>query len=130
MRRIPIIDEIAAGKETPVCDEDMIGEIWWTGKEFQLDRQVLRVELLRGSRAKFPVEYDYVAVQVLGDSMDCAGITSGDYVLLQKANLVPIRGPSYCCVDKEGFRCHIDLDQLASTEIKNIYISIFGEGDF
>jgi SOS-response transcriptional repressor LexA len=93
-RRIPIIDEIAAGNETPVCDEDIMGEIWWTGEEFQLDRQALHVEFLRGSQIKFSAEYDYVAVQVSGDSMDRAGIASGDYVILQKTNLVTIRPAS------------------------------------
>lgn len=90
LRRIPIISEIAAGKEAPVSDEDILGEIDWNGETFQFEQQLLQVDLLKGSRTKFSPEYDYYAVQVSGDSMDRAGIAPGDYVLLQKEMDLPI----------------------------------------
>jgi len=89
---IPVIGEIAAGKEKPVSD-DIIGYMRQTDEfEFEFEGQALKVEPLRRSQLAFPPEYGYVVVvQVLGDSMDQAGIAPNDYVILQKPRDVPLK---------------------------------------
>jgi hypothetical protein len=92
-RTIIVVDEIAAGKESPISD-DIFGYIQQTGEfQFEFKGQPLKAEplpLLRRSSLVFRPAYDYVAVQVSGDSMNQAGILRGDYVILQKAKMVPI----------------------------------------
>jgi regulator of protease activity HflC (stomatin/prohibitin superfamily) len=93
--RLPIISEIAAGKEKPAFD-DIIGYLQQTGDmefrtEGQVDEQLFGVDLLKGSKLTFQHEYNYFAVQISGDSMDKAGISSGDYVILRKSNLLSVR---------------------------------------
>jgi SOS-response transcriptional repressor LexA len=94
LRVLPIIDEIAAGTEKPVSDDDFIGYIQQIDEsEFMFEGQALEVQLLGKSRVTFSPAYDYVAVQVSGDSMDEAGISPNDYVILQKekAGVLPLQ---------------------------------------
>lgn len=89
-RVLPVMDGIAAGKEKPVSDE-IIGYMRQTDEfEFEFEGQALKAELLKGSQLKFLPEYDYVAMLVSGDSMDQAGISPNDYVILQKPNRLPL----------------------------------------
>jgi SOS-response transcriptional repressor LexA len=88
LKMLPIIDEITAGQEKSISG-DIIGYIE-TGR-LEINGQVLRVRLLKGSQIVFLPEYEYVAVQVSGDSMDEAGISPGDYVILQRPKLVELR---------------------------------------
>jgi hypothetical protein len=89
-RTLPVIDEIAAGKEKPVSD-DIIGYVRPNDEfEFEFEGQVLGAKLLKGSQLKFFPEYAYIAVRVLGDSMDQTGIAPNDYVILQKPQFVPL----------------------------------------
>ena len=82
---LPVIDEIAAGKEKPASD-DTLGYMRQTDEfEFEFEGRTLEAELLRGSRLTFLSEYDYVAVRVSGDSMNQAGISPNDYVILRKS---------------------------------------------
>lgn len=88
---LPVIDKIAAGKAKPASD-DIIGHIQQTGElEFESEGRILKAELLRGSRLTFLPEYEYFAVQVSGDSMDRAGISAGDFVIVQKPKHFPLR---------------------------------------
>jgi hypothetical protein len=81
---LPVMDEIAAGKEKPASD-DIIGHMRRTAEfEFEFKGQALEAKLLRGSQLKFLPEYDYAAMRVSGDSMDQAGIAPNDYVILRK----------------------------------------------
>jgi SOS-response transcriptional repressor LexA len=90
-RLLPIIDEIAAGKEEPASD-DIIGHMRQAGEfEFDFEGQTLKAELLRGSQLTFLPEYDYFVMLVSGDSMDHAGIFPNDYVILQRSKLVPLK---------------------------------------
>ncbi len=92
LRVLPLISEIAAGREIPASD-DIIGEVrQMSEKSFVLDDQLLRIHsLYKGRRLKFLKEYNYFVVQVSGDSMDEAGILPGDYVILQKPNRVSLQ---------------------------------------
>ena len=92
---LPIIDEIAAGKEKPVSDGDIIGHIQQTDElEFKFEGQTLKVDLLGRSRVTFSPGYDYVAVQVSGDSMGEASISPNDYVILRKSKDLPLQPSS------------------------------------
>jgi len=70
-----------------------MGEVQQTGAlEFELDGRPLVVKkLFKGNQLKFDQEYHYVVLPVAGDSMDRAGITRGDYVILQTSHLSPVR---------------------------------------
>jgi SOS-response transcriptional repressor LexA len=88
---LPVIDERAVGIEKPVSDDDIIVYIQQCGEFFEFDGQVLKAELLKGRQLTFLPEYDYVAMPVSGDSMDQAGISPGDYVILRrKSKHVPL----------------------------------------
>jgi phage repressor protein C with HTH and peptisase S24 domain len=90
-RRIPLFGEIAAGKEI-VNPDDIIGYIQQTGElEFDFRGQPLEPRPLGKSRITFSQEYDYLAVQVSGDSMDRADISPGDYVVVRRAK-APTQG--------------------------------------
>jgi hypothetical protein len=95
-RQIPIIDEVAAGLERPVSDDDILGYIQQTGDlDFEYEGRTLKFEFLRRkSQLTFSEEYDYVAVQVSGDSMDRAGIAPNDYVILQRPKLTGLHHTS------------------------------------
>ncbi len=83
-RRIPVFGEIAAGKEIANPD-DVVGYIQQTaGLEFEFSGRPLEPKPLGKSRITFSQEYDYFAVQVSGDSMDRADISSGDYVVVRR----------------------------------------------
>jgi SOS-response transcriptional repressor LexA len=83
-RRIPLFGKIAAGKEI-VNPDDIIGYIQQTGElEFDFSGQPLEPRPLGKSRITFSQEYDYLAVQVSGDSMDRADISPGDYVIMRR----------------------------------------------
>ncbi len=91
--RLPIIDEIAAGREKSTLD-DVMGYMQQIGEtefriEGQTEEQILSATLLSGSKITFQGEYNYFAMPVSGDSMDQAGISPGDYVILRKATLLP-----------------------------------------
>jgi SOS-response transcriptional repressor LexA len=90
-RALPIIDEIAAGREKLASDE-IVGYMRQDDEfEFGFEGQALKAELLRGSQLTFLPEYDYVAMLVSGDSMDEAGISPGNYVILRrKSKHVPL----------------------------------------
>lgn len=84
-RVLPVMDEIAAGKEKPASD-DIIGYMRQTDEfEFEFEGQTLKAELLKGSRLTFLPEYDYVAIRVSGDSMDKAGVFPNDYTILRRS---------------------------------------------
>jgi phage repressor protein C with HTH and peptisase S24 domain len=84
-RSIPVLGEIAAGKEI-VNPDDIVGYIQQTGElEFDFRGQPLEPRPLGKSRITFSQEYDYLAVQVSGDSMNRADILPGDYVVVRKA---------------------------------------------
>jgi len=93
--KIPIIREIAAGREKPVSD-DIIEHIQQAGElEFEFEGQALKVEPLRGDQLIFLPEYGcVVAVPISGDSMDQAGISPNDYVILQKPKDVSLQPSS------------------------------------
>jgi len=85
---LPIIDEIAAGKASPVSD-DVIGYI--TTENFQVGEDILTLYPLRGTTLCFLPEYHYFAVHVTSDSMVNANIDPNDYVILRKPWLVGLR---------------------------------------
>jgi len=85
-----VIGQTVAGKEKLTLD-DIIGHMRQTDEfEFEFEGQEVKAELLRGSKLKFFPEYDYVAMLVLEDSMDQAGISPYDCVILQEKKLVPL----------------------------------------
>jgi hypothetical protein len=92
---IPIVGQIAAGQGQPFQAKDALGYIQHAcGLEFRIkgqDGQRLKAKLLKGSQFKFDEGYDYFALEVLGDSMDRAGIACGDYVILRKPKGAPVR---------------------------------------
>jgi SOS-response transcriptional repressor LexA len=91
LKAIPVYNPIAAGKPKPVTDE-ILGYI--EADELEYAGQALEVKPLKSTEITFVPDYDYAAAQVDGDSMDEAGILPGDYVLLQKAKVVPLNRES------------------------------------
>jgi hypothetical protein len=90
LRVLPIISEVVAGKAKPVLDDvegyiQQIGELEFRLAE-QVDEQVWQAQLLKGSQLEFIEEYNYFVTKISGDSMDQAGISPGDYVILQKSS--------------------------------------------
>lgn len=95
---IPITGQISAGQEKSFLRGSNIGYIAQINEdEFVIkgnEEKSLKALLLKGSRLKFNDVYEYFAVKVSGDSMDKAGIASGDYVILRKPKDVPLRPTS------------------------------------
>jgi len=90
-RRIPVVGEIAAGKEI-INPDDIVGYIQQTGRlEFEFRGQPLEPRPLGKSRITFSQEYDYFAAQVSGDSMNRADISPGDYVVVRRTK-APAQG--------------------------------------
>jgi len=119
IRTLPVIaDEIPTGEEKSVLDYDIIGHIQQTDElEFEFEERTLKVELLKGNRLTFLPGYDYVAVQISGDSMDQANIAPNDYVILRrKSKYVPL-SPTSGDIVAVVFR---DEDDKAT--LKRIYI--------
>lgn len=89
---LPVIDQIAAGKAKPVV-EDIIGYMRQMDEDiFRFQGVTLKVKnLLKGPRLKPVAGYSYFAMEVVGDSMNQAGISPGDYVIIQKSDLVPVK---------------------------------------
>jgi regulator of protease activity HflC (stomatin/prohibitin superfamily) len=118
LKSLPLLGEVAAGKEAPAFD-DVLGEIQQVGEqEFEFDGRPLAVkEIFKGSRLRFAQEYEYVAVPVSGDSMDRAGIAPGDYVILQTPNVLPVR-PAPGDVVAVAF---CDRDDNTQATLKRIY---------
>ena len=82
-----IIGEEAAGQERYVSHDNIIGHITYTDEgKFEIEGRPLTVHALKGNRLSFQEGYDYVALQVTGDSMDRAGISPNDYAVLQRQN--------------------------------------------
>jgi SOS-response transcriptional repressor LexA len=119
MRGLPLISEIAAGEETPTA-AGILGGIHQTGEfEFELGGQSLEVKkILKGSQLDFAEEYGYVAMPVLEDSMNRAGISPGDYVILQTSKLVEV-SPISGDIVAVSFRNQDDKNQVT---FKRIYI--------
>lgn len=88
IRVLPLFDEIAAGYEKPVVD-DVLGYIQQFGElDFEFEGQLLKAIPLRGQKwLTFSKESSYVVVKISGDSMDLAGITTKDYIILQRSSV-------------------------------------------
>jgi hypothetical protein len=88
-RRLPIFESIAAGRPTHISDESIVGFLdIYEDQDGELDSRIqeqsLDINLLGKRRLYFSEGFDYFVVQVSGDSMDRAGILSGDYVILRR----------------------------------------------
>jgi hypothetical protein len=92
---IPITGRISAGQEKSFLGSSNIGYIAQINEdEFVVkgcEEQPLKALLLKGSKFKLSDAYEYFAVRVSGDSMDQAGIASGDYVILRKPKNISLR---------------------------------------
>jgi hypothetical protein len=85
---LPVYGKIPAGAEKTASD-DIIGYI--QTDELEFNGHKLNVVLLNErSQLIFLPEYAYVAVRVLGDSMDLANICHNDYVILMKKKVVDL----------------------------------------
>jgi SOS-response transcriptional repressor LexA/polyhydroxyalkanoate synthesis regulator phasin len=85
VKTIPVYDPIAAGKPRPVA-EDVIGYI--ETEQLEIDGRPMDPVPLKGTEITLTQEYDYAAMQVVGDSMNEADILPGDYVILRRPNRV------------------------------------------
>lgn len=91
---IPIVGPVAAGEEMAVSD-DVVGNIQQIGEfEFEIEGSLLKAKPLKGSRLTFLEEYDYFASQIVGGSMDKAGILPNDYVIFQKPKIASLKPSS------------------------------------
>lgn len=80
---------IVAGSRS-LADDEITGKVHQIGEaEFEFDdgQSLVLKQICKGSRLEFNQAYDYVVMPVAGDSMNRAGIDSGDYVILQMSNL-------------------------------------------
>ncbi len=120
---IPISGQIAAGQEKSFLGDSTTGYIAQiTEDEFVVkgdEVRPLKAQLLKGSHLKFNDAYEHFAVKVLGDSMDRAGIFSGDYIILRKPKYVPL------CPTNGDIVAAIFHDEDDKATLKRIY---FGFG--
>jgi len=79
--RLPVIDEIAAGKARIVSD-DIIDYI--QVGQLEAEGQPVTVELLKGSQVALYPEYSYFAVKFPEDGLEAVDISADDCILLQK----------------------------------------------
>lgn len=94
LRRLTIVGKIAAGTETSISNHDIIGYIDQIAEsEFQFEGQPLNITWLTRTRVTCSEEYDYLVLQIRddGDSMNQAGISPGDWVILRRPNRVELK---------------------------------------
>jgi SOS-response transcriptional repressor LexA len=87
VRLLPVLDEPALTRERPASSRVIF---FVQSNRLAVDDQPLSVTPLKDSQITFLPEYDYLTVHISGDSMDQAGISPNDYVILMKSKLVNV----------------------------------------
>lgn len=113
LRHIPVYDPLSAGKARPASD-DIVSYI--ETEQLNIDGQPLELVPLKGKQITFAPEYEYAAMQVVGDSMDEAGILANDYVILQRSKLVELKP------DHEDIVAVVFRDEDTKATLKRILI--------